>query len=159
MKLSDHHLIVSAANTAERAALELFSLASTVYPANNTQLLGHFTNKSIEQGITLGLHARKIIELCHLDDALITQQRWVREESSINRVTKFKYATNRFVHAISIRVIFLNSPTKIFGNDVVMSDFVIETNERSSAAIDIFGFAWAYLSQIAPKLDLNNPRS
>ena len=78
-KLADTHLALSASANAERAALSLFSTASTIYPGGNENLVNYFVREAIEAGVTLGLHARKIIELCQLEDAEFTQRRWKYE--------------------------------------------------------------------------------
>jgi hypothetical protein len=154
IKLADTHLVLSASANAERAALSLFSAASTIYPGHNEKLVNYFVRQVIEAGITLGLHARKIIELCHLEDAKITQTRWEYDVSSQQREVSFREATNRFVHAKQLRVRTLQYPERIFGNDIVMTEFIITTDRREEAYIDIFGFAWAYLSQVAPQIEI-----
>jgi hypothetical protein len=152
IKLADPHLVLSAAANAERAALALFSVGSAVYPGDNKNLVNHFIREAIEAGVTLGLHARKLVELCHLEDAKITQKRWAYDVGSRQIETSFREATNRFVHARQLRVLTLQYPEKIFGSDIVMTEFIITTDRREEAYIDIFGFAWTYLSQIAPQI-------
>lgn len=154
IKLADTHLVMSASGNAERAALTLFSVASTVYPGDNQNLVNHFVREAIEAGIALGLHARKVVELCHLEDAKVSQTRWKYEAGPQPRETSFCEATNRFVHAQQLRVRTLRYPDKIFGNDIVMTEFIITTDRREEAYIDVFGFAWAYLSQIAPQIGM-----
>ncbi len=154
IKLADAHLVMSASANAERAALSLFSVASAVYPGDNPNLVNHFIREAIEAGIALGLHARKVVELCHLEDVRLSQTRWKYEIVSQQREASFRAATNRFVHARQLQVRTLQYPDKIFGNDMVMAEFVITTDKLEEAYIDIFGFAWAYLSQIAPQIGM-----
>jgi hypothetical protein len=153
--LADAHLVLSASANAQRAALSLFSTASAIYPGGNQDLVSHFIGEAIEAGVTLGLHARKIVELCHLEDAEITQTRWKYDFGPRLRETSFREATNRFVHARQLRIRTLQYPERIFGNDIVMTEFIITTDRREEAHIDMFGFAWTYLSQIAPQLGLS----
>lgn len=150
--LADNHLIFSALNNAQRASLSLFSIASTVYPGNNNRLVEHFIREAIEAGIGLGLNARKVVELCHLDDVEFTQTRWRYPFAPAVRETSFREATNRFVHARQLKVRTLPHPDRVFGNDIVMTEFIIMTDRKEPASIDIFGFSWAYLSQIAPQI-------
>lgn len=82
---ADAHLLRSASANAERAALSLFAVASAVYPGNNQNLVDHFIREAVEAGIEPGLHARKVVELCHLEDACITQTRWNYEVGSRQR--------------------------------------------------------------------------
>jgi len=152
--LADNHLVLSAAGNAERAALSLFSMASTIYPGDNKNLLNHFIREVIDAGISLGLNARKVIELCHLEDVNFDQTRWKYDFDLRLRETSFREATNRFVHARQLRIRTLSHPDKIFGNDIVMTEFIVTTDRREPAHIDIFGFAWAYLSQVAPQIGL-----
>jgi hypothetical protein len=152
LTLADNHLVLSAANNAEKAALSLFSVASTVYPGDNDALVNHFIHKAIEAGIALGLNARKVVELCHLEDAVINQTRWSYNFDENVRETSFREATNRFVHARQLKVKTLQYPDRIFGNDIVMTEFIITTDRRQEACLDVFGFAWAYLSRIAPQI-------
>jgi hypothetical protein len=93
------------------------------------------------------LYARKVIELCHLEDASISQTRWKYEVAPQQRETSFRDAINRFVHAKQLRARTLQYPHKIFGSDVVMTEFIVTTDRREEAHIDIFGFAWTYPSQ------------
>ena len=37
---------------------------------------------------------------------------------------------------------------------MVMAEFIFTTDKLEEAYIDIFGFAWAYLSQIAPQIGM-----
>jgi hypothetical protein len=150
--LADHHLIISAGNNAQRAALSLFSIGSTVYPGDNNNLVEYFVGEAIEAGISLGLNARKTIELCHLDDVEFTQTRWRYPFAPGVRETSFRKATHRFVHATQLKVRTLRHPDYIFGNDIVMTEFIVMTDRNEPASIDIFGFSWAYLSQIAPQI-------
>ena len=152
--LADNHLVFSAAANAERAALSLFSLASAIYPGDNEDLVNHFVRETIEAGLTLGLNARKVIELCHLEGVKISQTRWKYGFGLEMRENSFREVTNRFVHARQLRVRTLRHPERVFGNDVVMTEFIITADRREPAHIDIFGFAWAYLSQIAPEIGL-----
>ena len=154
--LADKHLVLSAAGNAERAALSLFSMASTIYPGDNRNLINHFIREIIDAGINLGLNARKVVELCQLDDVNFDQTRWKYDIESRLRETSFREATNRFVHARQLRIRTLRHPDKIFGNDIVMTEFIITTDRREPAHIDIFGFAWAYLSQVAPLIGSPN---
>ena len=151
LDIADAHLVISATRNAERAALALFSIASTIYPEDNSHLIRHFVGEAIEMGINLGLNARKVIELCHLDDVVITQSRW-KYDYSPTRETSFRNATNRFVHSRQLKVRTRKSPTAIFGNDVVLTEFIVSTDKKADAYIDIFGFAWAYLSGVAPQI-------
>ena len=59
------------------------------------------------------------------------------------------------MHAGQLRVRTLQYPDTVFGSDIVMTEFIITTDRREEAYIDIFGFAWAYLSKIAPQLDMS----
>jgi len=152
--LADNHLVLSAAGNAERAALSLFSMASTIYPGDNHNLVNHFIREVIEAGISLGLNARKVIELCHLEDVNFDQTRWKYDFDPRLRETSFREATHRFVHARQLRIRTLGHPDRIFGNDIVMTEFIVTTDRREPAHIDIFGFAWAYLSQVAPQIGL-----
>ena len=102
----------------------------------------------------MGLHARKVVVLCHLEDVRISQTRWKYEIVSQQREASFRAATNRFVHARQLQVRTLQYPDKIFGNDMVMAEFIFTTDKLEEAYIDIFGFAWAYLSQIAPQIGM-----
>lgn len=154
-KSADTHLVMSASANAERSALSLFSVASAVYPGENRNLVNHFIREAIEAGIALGLHGRKLVELCHLKDARISQTRWKYEVDSRQRETSFREATNRFVHARQLRVRTLQYPDKVFGSDIVMTEFIVTTDKREEAYIDIFGFAWGYLSQIAPQMGMS----
>jgi len=150
--LADTHLLVSASVNAERAALSLFSTASAIYPGRNENLVNHFLREGIEAGITLGLHARKIVELCRLEDVKITETRWKYDPGSNLKETSFREAANRFVHAKQLRIRTLLYPETIFGNDIVMTDFIITTDQKEEKSVDIFGFAWAYLSKVAPQI-------
>jgi len=152
--LADNHLVLSAAGNAERAALPLFSRASAIYPGDNKNLISHFIRETIDSGISLGLNARKVIEFCHPEDVNFNQTRWKYDSSPDLRETSFQEATNRFVHSRQLRIRTLAHPDRIFGNDIVMTEFIITTDRREPAHIDIFGFAWAYLSQIAPQMGL-----
>lgn len=152
--LADNHLVLSAAGNAERAALSLFSMASTIYPGENKNLVNHFISEIIDAGISLGLNARKVIELCHLEDVKLDQTRWKYDLDSRLREISFRDATNRFVHSRQLRIRTLSHPDRIFGNDIVMTELIITTDRREPAHIDIFGFAWAYLSRIAPQIGL-----
>jgi hypothetical protein len=153
LDIADPHLVLSATRNAERAALSLFSIASTIYPSNNHPLVGHFIREAIESGISLGLNARKLIELSQLNDVPITQSRWTYDRGGV-RETSFRNATNRFVHSRQLKVRTLKSPTLIFGgdSDIVMTEFIIAADKQPDAYIDIFGFAWAYLSGVAPQI-------
>jgi cyanophycinase-like exopeptidase len=153
MKLADHHLILSASNNAQNAALSLFSCASAIYPENNKELVSYFIMQTIEAGISLGLNARKVMELCHFEDVEISQTRWKYECDQSRRISSFLEATHAFVHARQLKVITLRSPTEIFPNDIVMTEFMVSTDRRASARLDIFGFAWTYMSKVAPKLE------
>jgi hypothetical protein len=126
-------------------------MASVIYPGDNKNLVSYFIRETIEAGVSLGLNGRKIIELCHLDDVIFSQARWKYDFDANLRETSFREATNRFVHARQLRVRTLEHPDRIFGNDIVMTEFIVTTDRREAAHIDIFGFAWAYLSQIAPQ--------
>lgn len=154
INLADNHLISSAAANAERAALSLFAIASSIYPGDNEKLVNYFIRETIEAGITLALHARKIVELCHLEDVRFDATRWRYEFDHELRETSFRQATNRFVHAKQLRVRTLRHPERIFGNDIVITEFIIATDRQKSAYVDVFGFAWGYLSQVAPMLGL-----
>jgi hypothetical protein len=150
--LSDTHLILTAANNAERAALLLFSIASAVYPGDNENLINYSIREAIEAGITLGLNARKVIELCHLGQVHFTQTRWRYDFDPRARETSFRNATDRFVLAKQLKVRTLRHPQQIFRNDIVITEFIITTDRKEPAYIDVFGFACAYLSQIAPQI-------
>jgi hypothetical protein len=150
--LADHHLIISAGSNAQKAASSLFSIAGTVYPGDNNNLVKYFIGKAIEAGISLGLNARKAVELCHLDDVEFTQTRWRYAYAPGVRETSFWEATNMFVHARQLKVRTLRHPDHVFGNDIVMTEFIVTTDRKEPASIDIFGFSWAYLSQIAPQI-------
>jgi len=151
LDFADAHLVVSASRNAERAALSLFSIASTIYPGNNHPLVEHFIGEAIESGISLGLNARKLIELAHLNDVPITQSRWRYDRGGAPE-TSFRSATNRFVHSRQLKVRTLKSPSSVFGDDIVMTEFIIATDKQPDAYIDIFGFAWTYLSGVAPQI-------
>ncbi len=151
LDIADSHLVISATHNAERAALSLFSVSSAIYPKNNPPLIDHFVREAIEMGINLGLHARKVIELCHLDDVSITQSRWKYDRALVCE-TSFRNATNRFVHSRQLKVRTMSSPTTIFGEDIVMTEFIISTDRQPDAYLDIFRFAWTYLSCIAPQI-------
>ena len=49
--LADNHLVLSATGNAERAALSLFSMASTIYPGDNKNLISYFIREVLEAGI------------------------------------------------------------------------------------------------------------
>jgi hypothetical protein len=150
--LADHYLIVSAGNNAQRSALSLFSIGSIVYPGDNNNLVEYFISEAIEAGISLGLNARKAVELCHLDDVEFTRTRWRYPFAPGVRETSFREATNRFVHARQLKVRTLRRPDHVFGNDIVMTEFIVMMDRKEPASIDIFGFFWAYPSQIAPQI-------
>lgn len=139
-------------------AIVLWSLASAQFPKKNEVILNVATGQIIEAISQFAMNARRSMESVSKSQKFgLTQPRWAWESKKGQAlVADFRYATNRIIHAKSLRVGFEELPQNIAVIDegaFVIPYVEAETADRQAAFIDPFAFSHAYLYQIIPFLE------
>jgi hypothetical protein len=155
------------AHSAQKATDEgvrLWALASTQFPVRHGLILDAAEAAIVDVISSFALNARRAMEIIPGKERFeLAQPRWKWETKGEEEVVReLRDALNRIIHAQQLEVRFVQLPQSasvIDGGAVVVPFLHAKTDRKSTACIDPFALAHAYLYKVLPLLSSAHPES